>query len=300
MMPCWPQTVVVMDLETNGFQDDRSLSTQVVAVIKAMGLGLLTYDRGLNPSDQVARREGLPSCDDLRELDAQSESAPLIRRYLDRAAFKAAQEGRVVVLGSTNLETITALMEWAVEGRGLRWRWRRSQRFDQVARHHDVVAADLAGDLLGGLCCLGRAIARAFGDAGPAMLLSFWVWIKSLLARFVPPRNLIVVDGSNVLFWCENTPQIATLIEVLRRLEVRGFLPGVVFDANAGPFWLRGKFQDEASFAALLDLPQDRVRVVDKSTPADPVVLETARKYGVQVVSNDRFRDWGRPLPRGE
>jgi uncharacterized protein len=113
-----PQTVVVMDLETNGFQDDRSLSTQVVAVVKAMGRGLLTYDRGLNPADQVARREGLPSAMIFRELDAQSESAPLIRRYLDRAAFKAAQEGRVVVLGSTNLETITALMEWAVEGRG--------------------------------------------------------------------------------------------------------------------------------------------------------------------------------------
>ncbi|WP_333869654.1 divergent polysaccharide deacetylase family protein [Cypionkella sp.] len=113
-----PQTVVVMDLETNGFQDDRSLSTQVVAVVKAMGRGLLTYDRGLNPADQVARREGLPSAMIFRELDAQNESAPLIRRYLDRAAFKAAQEGRVVVLGSTNLETITALMEWAVEGRG--------------------------------------------------------------------------------------------------------------------------------------------------------------------------------------
>ncbi|MDP4893475.1 hypothetical protein [Cypionkella sp.] len=132
--------------------------------------------------------------------------------------------------------------------------------------------------------------------AGPAMLLSFWAWIKSLLARFVPPRNLIVVDGSNVLFWRENTPQIATLIEVLRRLEARGFLPGVVFDANAGHL-VTGKFQDEASFAALLDLPQDRVRVVDKSTPADPVVLETARKYGVQVVSNDRFRDWADRFP---
>ena len=87
-------------------------------MVKAMGRGLLTYDRGLNPADQVARREGLPSAMIFRELDAQNESAPLIRRYLDRAAFKAAQEGRVVVLGSTNLETITALMEWAVEGRG--------------------------------------------------------------------------------------------------------------------------------------------------------------------------------------
>lgn len=113
-----PEAVVVMDLDKGGFQDDRSLSTQVVTVVKEMGRGLLTYDRGLNAADQVARREGLPAAVIFRELDAQGEAAPLIRRYLDRAAFKAAQEGRVVVLGTTSTETITALMEWAVEGRG--------------------------------------------------------------------------------------------------------------------------------------------------------------------------------------
>ena len=113
-----PEAVVVMDLDSGGFQDDRGLSTQVVTVVKEMGRGLLTYDRGLNAADQVARREGLPAAVIFRELDAQGESAPLIRRYLDRAAFKAAQEGRVVVLGTTSTETITALMEWAVEGRG--------------------------------------------------------------------------------------------------------------------------------------------------------------------------------------
>ena len=37
---------------------------------------------------------------------------------LDRAAFKAAQEGRVVVVGTTRPETIAALMEWSIEGKG--------------------------------------------------------------------------------------------------------------------------------------------------------------------------------------
>ena len=41
----------------------------------------------------------------------------LARRYLDRAAFKAAQEGRVVVQGTTRPETVQALLEWTVEGR---------------------------------------------------------------------------------------------------------------------------------------------------------------------------------------
>jgi rRNA-processing protein FCF1 len=132
--------------------------------------------------------------------------------------------------------------------------------------------------------------------AGPALVLSIWAWVKALLKRLLPPRNLIVVDGSNVLFWRENRPQLATLIEVLRTLEARGFLPGVVFDANAG-YLIDAGFKDEAAFAALLNLPLNRVRVVDKSTPADPVVLETARKYGVQVVSNDRYRDWADRFP---
>jgi uncharacterized protein len=41
----------------------------------------------------------------------------VIRRYLDRAAFKAAQEGRVAVIGTLRDETVKAIMEWAVEGR---------------------------------------------------------------------------------------------------------------------------------------------------------------------------------------
>ena len=33
------------------------------------------------------------------------------------AAFKAAQDGRVAVIGSTRPETVAALLEWSVEGR---------------------------------------------------------------------------------------------------------------------------------------------------------------------------------------
>lgn len=112
-----PESVAVLDLAQNGFQDNRPLATQVVAVIKGEGRGVLTYDRGLNAADQVARRDGVPAATIFRSIDDQGEDAPLIRRYLDRAAFKAAQEGHVVVIGQTRPETITALLEWTVEGR---------------------------------------------------------------------------------------------------------------------------------------------------------------------------------------
>ena len=77
----------------------------------------MTYDRGLNAADQVARRENLPSAMIFRSLDDDGEDSPLIRRYLDRAAFKAAQEGKVAVIGTARPETIAALLEWSVEGR---------------------------------------------------------------------------------------------------------------------------------------------------------------------------------------
>jgi hypothetical protein len=112
-----PEAVALIDTPVAAFQNDRKLAAEVVTLLADQGRGLVTYDRGLNAADQVARREGLASATIFRSLDDDGEDAPLIRRYLDRAAFKAAQEGEVAVIGTARAETITALMEWAVEGR---------------------------------------------------------------------------------------------------------------------------------------------------------------------------------------
>ena len=112
-----PEAVAVVDLPEGGFQNDRPLATAVVPVLKDQGRGLLTFDRGLNAADQTARREGVPAATVFRILDAADESVPVIRRYLDRAAFKAAQDGQVAVLGTASPDTIAALLEWTVEGR---------------------------------------------------------------------------------------------------------------------------------------------------------------------------------------
>ncbi|MDP4032393.1 MAG: divergent polysaccharide deacetylase family protein [Pseudorhodobacter sp.] len=112
-----PEAVAVLDLENGGFQNDRPLATQVVPILKAQGRGLLTWDKGLNAGDQVARRDGLAAALIYRRLDAGDETAPTLKRYLDRAAFKAAQDGRVAVVGQTRPETVKAILEWTVEGR---------------------------------------------------------------------------------------------------------------------------------------------------------------------------------------
>ncbi|WP_136644410.1 divergent polysaccharide deacetylase family protein [Tabrizicola sp. YIM 78059] len=113
-----PEAVAVMDLAQPVFQQRRPLASLVVPVIGAQGRGLLTWDHGLNAADQVARRDDVPAAVVFRDLTSAGNDRTAIRRILDRAVFKAGQDGRVVVAGEALPETVAALLEWSVEGRG--------------------------------------------------------------------------------------------------------------------------------------------------------------------------------------
>ncbi len=113
-----PQTVAMLDAAASGLQENRPLATQAIPILKAQGRGIVTYEQGLGAADQVAQREGLAHASIFRVLDAEGEATAVIRRYLDRAAFKAVQEGKVLVIGQTRPETVAAILEWMVEGRG--------------------------------------------------------------------------------------------------------------------------------------------------------------------------------------
>ncbi|MGI1663224.1 NYN domain-containing protein [Palleronia sp. KMU-117] len=131
--------------------------------------------------------------------------------------------------------------------------------------------------------------------AGPALVASLYLLVRARRARpssarDVPP-NAIVVDGSNVMYWADDTPRIETVREVVRYLVAQGFAPGVVFDANAG-YLIAGRYLHDRDFARLLDLPAKHVMVVDKGTPADATILAASRDMEARVVTNDRYRDW--------
>ncbi len=115
-------------------------------------------------------------------------------------------------------------------------------------------------------------------------------------SRPLTTPHWIVIDGSNVMHWKDETPQIAAVRAVVHELKVRGFSPGVVFDANAG-YKLYGRYMNEKDFAVQLDLPEDRVFVVPKGTQADPYLLSAARDLGARIVTRDRFRDWAEAHP---
>ena len=118
-----------------------------------------------------------------------------------------------------------------------------------------------------------------------------------LAARlFRRKKRWVILDGSNVMHWREGKPEIQTVIAVVRLLEKRGYTPGVVFDANAG-YLLMGKYQHDGALARMLRLPESRVMVVPKGSPADPAILRAARDYGAPIVTNDRFKDWAAEFP---
>lgn len=133
--------------------------------------------------------------------------------------------------------------------------------------------------------------------AVPSALASLLILLWSSFRRAPAPKpKWILVDGSNVLYWLDGTPRIESVRDVVTHLAELGYAPGVMFDANAG-YLTTGRYQDDRPFARLLGLPEDRVLVVPKGTPADPALLASARDLGAGIVTNDQYRDWAGTHP---
>lgn len=109
-------------------------------------------------------------------------------------------------------------------------------------------------------------------------------------------KNWVIVDGSNVMHWINNEPDIQPVRDVLVRLQQHGYTAGVMFDASAG-HRLHEKYLHDDTFSRLLGLPEDRIMVVPKGTIADQYILTAARHFRASVVTNDRFRDWVDEFP---
>lgn len=109
--------------------------------------------------------------------------------------------------------------------------------------------------------------------------------------------DVVLIDGSNVLYWQGGEPTIEAVRLVLRAVEERGLRPLVGFDANIG-YLVAGRFLGAGDLAALLDLPPYQVSVAPKGKPADPLLLGEAARLDARVITNDRYRDWARKFPQ--
>ena len=136
--------------------------------------------------------------------------------------------------------------------------------------------------------------------AGPMAIASAILWIRRARnpAETAPvaPKETLVVDGSNVMFWRNNTPRLETVVELLDPLRSKGFEVGIIFDASAGHV-LFGRYLDDRHFAERLGIAEKHCLVVPKGTIADEYILKSARKLGARIVTNDRYRDWAKDFP---
>ncbi|MEP5732593.1 MAG: divergent polysaccharide deacetylase family protein [Sulfitobacter sp.] len=100
-----------------GLQGSRVVSDQVTEILRQSGHGLVTQDKGLNTMPKLAVKEGVPAAPIFRDFDSKDQTATVIRRFLDQAAFKAGQEGAVIMLGRLRPDTISALLLWGLQDR---------------------------------------------------------------------------------------------------------------------------------------------------------------------------------------
>lgn len=114
------QAVAILEGTGSGLQGSRPLSDQVTAIALASGHGLILRDNGLNTAQKLAAREGVPSAVVFRDFDGGGQTPAVMRRFLDQAAFRAGQQGSVIMLGRIRPDTISALALWGLQDRAAR------------------------------------------------------------------------------------------------------------------------------------------------------------------------------------
>lgn len=110
--------VAVMEGDQTGLQSDKPVSDQAAAILAETGHGLVLFPKGLNTAQKLAAKEGVPAATVFRDFDAKGQTAQVIRRFLDQAAFKARQDqDGVIMLGRLRPDTISALLLWGLQDR---------------------------------------------------------------------------------------------------------------------------------------------------------------------------------------
>lgn len=110
----------VLEGVESGVQGNRPLADQVAAIVGEAGYGLVLQNNGLNTVQKLAARDGTPSGVVFRDFDGAGQDPRAIRRFLDQAAFRAGQEGAVIMLGRLKPDTISALLLWGLQDRASR------------------------------------------------------------------------------------------------------------------------------------------------------------------------------------
>lgn len=135
----------------------------------------------------------------------------------------------------------------------------------------------------------------------PALLLAAFGLVASILllvhSRTRQPKRWIVVDGSNVMYWRDDTPRLHTVRQCIEELVGLGWTPVLWFDANVG-YLVSSRYMGPRELSRVLRYPAANINVAPRGKPADPLLIEQARSLGARIVTNDRYRDWVGAYPQ--
>ncbi|MFP4328180.1 MAG: divergent polysaccharide deacetylase family protein, partial [Paracoccaceae bacterium] len=112
-----PEAVALMERGEGLLQPGREISEQLADYLADSGHGLVLFPQGLDTGVALAGRAGVPAATVFRDFDGAGQDARAIRRFLDNAAFRARQEGAVIMVGRLRAETLSALTFWALQDR---------------------------------------------------------------------------------------------------------------------------------------------------------------------------------------
>ena len=107
----------VLEGTDGGLQGNMALAEGMLNMIESTDYGLVLRAKGLNATQQQANGRNLPVDTVFRDFDGAGQNASVIRRFLDQAAFKARQEGSVIMVGRLRPATISALLLWGLQDR---------------------------------------------------------------------------------------------------------------------------------------------------------------------------------------
>ena len=157
----------------------------------------------------------------------------------------------------------------------------------------------------------GEAAGSLFLLSSVTALAALLIWMRAAFAARLPKRRRrrprraqrpvqqrrwVVIDGSNVMFWEDETPSLSSVTAVVGEVRRAGLTPLVWFDANAG-YKLADRYMNPRDLSRAIGVSAKQVRVAPKGSPADPLLLDDAAKLESGVVSNDRYRDWVTRFP---
>ena len=112
-----PETALLMDDGAGGLQNNRATTEFAMEALARDGRGFVTISKGLNTALRLAEQNEVPAGVIYRDLDADGQDARVIRRFLDQAAFRARQDGSVILMGRVRPDTVSALILWGTANR---------------------------------------------------------------------------------------------------------------------------------------------------------------------------------------